>query len=422
MLALDARLVYDAHMRVAALMETFPAWSETYILWHISELVRAGEDVSIFPSTRGQASVVQPEVSELRLLERVIAPEHSAVERRAVLRALGRSLRRHPLSTLRLAREVATARDARGWTQSLSHLALPGRVPARFDVLHAYFGPAGRRAASLRAIGALKGALVTSFLGFDANVLGARLGGRYYADLFERAEVIGVSSEFMRRKLLALGAPEARLIKLPLGLPLSRFEFRSKPYAGGPLRLISVGRLAEVKGFAWGLRGIALAVARGYDVKLDIVGDGPLKQELLAETAALRLGDHVTFHGALPAEATRRLVHDADVALYSGVRARDGAEEALGGAVLEAQAMGLPVIASDVGGVCEGLLPDSSGIVVPPESPEAIAAAIEQLLARAAEWPEMARRGRQHIEESFDSARLHGRWLALYRQISAKTE
>ena len=55
-------------MRIAALMETFPAWSETYILWHMAELVRSGQSLSIFPSTLGKTSPVQPEVGELGLL------------------------------------------------------------------------------------------------------------------------------------------------------------------------------------------------------------------------------------------------------------------------------------------------------------------------------------------------------------------
>jgi colanic acid/amylovoran biosynthesis glycosyltransferase len=408
-------------MRVAALMETFPAWSETYILWHIAELSRSGQSVTIFPSTRGKTAVLQPEVVELGLLERVVAPDHSASEGTAVLQAFGRALKRHPLRTAKLMREVVRAADRRGWTQNLSHLGLASDTPRDFDVLHAYFGPSGRRAAALRSIGALRGGLVTSFLGFDANVLGTRLGGVYYRDLFRQADRIGISSEFMRRKLLELGAPNERLVKLPLGLPVARFPFRARRYESGPMRLISVGRLADVKGVDWALRGVALAHQRGLPVHLDIVGDGKLMPELVALTQALGISSIVRFHGAQPAEVTRALAGDADVALYTGVKGRDGAEEALGGSVLEAQAMGLPVIASDVGGVCEGLLPGKSGLVVPQASAEAIAAAIEELLQRGNEWPVMAQQGRAHVEENFDSARLHPRWMALYRDISGSS-
>jgi colanic acid/amylovoran biosynthesis glycosyltransferase len=405
-------------MRIAALMETFPAWSETYILWHISELVRAGQSVAIMPAARGRSTLVQPEVRELALLDKLYVSERSTTDVQQVARSLLSASLRHPICTGRLLLGTALAGDRTGWSLSISNLALRGRVPRRFDVLHAYFGPSGRRAATLRAIGALRGALVTSFLGFDANVLGTRLGARYYRDLFRRAERIGVSSEFMRNKLQALGAPNSRIVKLPLGLPIERYAFRARSYENGPLRLISVGRLAEVKGVEWAVRGVALAHERGYPVELDVVGDGPLMVELKALCAQLRVEGIVRFHGAQDSARVRELVDASHVALYTGIKARDGAEEALGGSVLEAQAMGLPVIATDAGGVREGLVPERSGLVIEQRSAEAVAVAIQALLERSAEWPEMGRIGRAHIEEHFDSKRLHQRWMSLYRDLA----
>jgi colanic acid/amylovoran biosynthesis glycosyltransferase len=397
-------------------METFPAISENTILWHIEQLVRDGHDVELLPANQGDRRRMQPEVEELGLLERV--HETPTLPRDAAgIVAMGlRALVQHPGAMVRLVGRVGGVANT-GWPQAVQYMAgAPGIK--RFDVMQGYFGPPARRAELLRWLGLVEGPLVATFLGFDVNVLGARLGGEYYKHLFERAERLTVSSRFMRGKLLALGAPEERLRLLPMGLPIRKFEFveRGMP-SDGVVGLITVARLTEVKGVEFGLRAVALAVERGLKLKWDVVGDGPLKGELEALSRTLGLEGVVTFHGSQPMGRVRELLGRAQLCLFPGVRAADGAEEALGGAPIEAHAAGLPVLTTDAGGIGEGIVAGETGLIVPQRDAQALCDGLEELVRQAARWGEMGRKGRAHVVEHFDCERLHPRWMALYREL-----
>lgn len=410
--------------RVASFMEGFPARSETYILWHMTELIRAGHDVTLYPVRRNSPEGAHDEVSRYNFMERVVAPPVWPDEREArawdAFTSLARAMTRDPMALLRLLAHATGDRGV-GWPQIVRQIAW-APIKKRHDVAHAYFGPPGRRAQFLRDVGMLRAPLVVSFLGFDLNVLPGRTGPDYYGRLFEGADCLCVSSRFMRRKLLSLGAPEERIRVLPIGLPLKGFAFRPRQLADGEtMTLIAAARLTEVKGISWGLKGLALAREAGLDVRWEIFGDGPLRAELEALRAELGLEDAVTFHGFVPIQEVQRAMETAHACLFPGVAAADGAEEALGGAVLEAQACGLPVIASEVGGIPEGFVPGVSGYLVPQRDPEAIAKALRDLHDNREQWPTMGEAGHAHVQERYDCEALNERWERLYDGLVAGT-
>ena len=403
-------------------MNTFPALSETYVLWHMVELVKAGVDLEIWPVSLGNTERVHDEVRDFDLLQRTYplaelsarTPAKKVQERAKLILSAFRRNPRMAVSAMPMIGGLANI----GWANTFAHLAEYTGEKA-FDVIHAYFGPPGRRAVQLRDVGAFRGPIVTSFLGYDVNVLGTRYGGEYYRHLFDRADRISVSSEFMRRKLLELGAPEKRVVLLPLGLPVERFAFKERTApADGPVRIATAARLTEVKGIEWGVRAIAEAAKRGAHIRWDILGDGPLRGSLEALAEGLGVQDLVHFHGMQPMPYVQRVLEEAHIGMLPGVRAADGAEEALGGAVLEAQACGLPVLTTDAGGIGEGIVDGVSGVRVPQRDAGALADGIMALLARAGEWPSMGRAGRQHVAENYDCAALNDRWLALYRKLA----
>lgn len=402
-------------MRVAAWMETFPALSENAVLWHLEQLLRAGYEVRLYPVNSGDRSRMQPEVEALGLLERVEGVPALPRDVAGVAAVVARAVAMQPTRMARLARRVWGVAHV-GWPQAIQYMAHVGGG-RRYDVMHGYFGPSARRAELLRWLGMVEGPLVASFQGFDVNVLGARLGGEYYRHVFDRAERLTVSSRFMMGKLLALGAPEERLRLLPMGLPIRKFEFVERVMErGGEVRLITVARLMEVKGIEWGMRAVARAMERGMRVRWEIVGDGPLRAGLEALSEELGLAGCVHFHGAQPMGRVRELLGRAHICLFPGVRAADGAEEALGFSVIEAQASGLPVLTTDAGGIGEGIVAGETGLVVPQRDVEALCDGLFELVARADQWGEMGRKGRAHVLERFDCELLHPRWMALYRE------
>jgi glycosyltransferase involved in cell wall biosynthesis len=145
---------------------------------------------------------------------------------------------------------------------------------------------------------------------------------------------------------------------------------RWSPPEPPPLRLVTVGRLVEEKGYDVLLDALVRLRDDGLRVRLDLVGDGPLGVSLA--TKAAPLGDDVAFHGARSRDEIAALLAGAHALVVPSRR------EGLGMVALESLAVGCPVIASATGGLIE-LVGEGDGALVPPGDPDALAAAIRRL-------------------------------------------
>src|SRR5690606_13149420 len=132
---------------------------------------------------------------------------------------------------------------------------------------------------------------------------------------------------------------------------------------------------------------------------------GRLDAALRAEAAALGIERVVRFAGALPFEEVVEEYVRHHLFLMPGVETADRQAESQGRVLVEAQAAGLPVVASRVGGIPETLSP-GAGVLVEPEDPAALAGAVQYLIRTSETWQDMGRRGRAHVERSFNQDAL----------------
>src|SRR5207237_5908880 len=135
-----------------------------------------------------------------------------------------------------------------------------------------------------------------------------------------------------------------------------------------------------------------------------IVGDGPLRKKLEALVARLGLENAVVFRGALEGEAVRGLMDQAHLFVLASVSV-EGDQEGQGLVLQEAQAAGLPVVATLHGALPEGLLPDESGFLVPERNVDALAERLDYLVRHPELWPALGRAGRKHLETYYDIRR-----------------
>lgn len=165
----------------------------------------------------------------------------------------------------------------------------------------------------------------------------------------ERAGHITAVSGQLERVIQQL-YPNKKLDIISMGCKTKNFsrEYRVENYfnQNSSKVILFVGRLAEKKGVSYLLKAI-----EGLDAKLVIVGDGPMRQEL--EAQACKLGDQVTFLGAKNHEELKTIFASADIFVAPSITAKDGDKEGIPTAIMEAMASGLPVIASDSGGIAE---------------------------------------------------------------------
>jgi glycosyltransferase involved in cell wall biosynthesis len=141
------------------------------------------------------------------------------------------------------------------------------------------------------------------------------------------ASLIAVS-DFVRERLLALGAPPDKTIRNYLGVPVKRFQCQERtPPPDGEIRLLSVARLVECKGQEVLLHALSLLARQGEKARLALVGDGPTRPFLEALTRTLSLQDRVQFLGWQGPEEVAEGIRSADSFIMPSVRSPGGAEE-----------------------------------------------------------------------------------------------
>jgi len=242
-----------------------------------------------------------------------------------------------------------------------------------------------------------------------------------YAKLFETVDAVTVNSEFTRAQVLKLGCPSNKLHKLSVGLDLDEFAFRERsPEPGKPIRVLTVARLVRKKGHEFSIRAFAKARQEHPQLHYDIVGDGPLRKELEKLVDDLGLRSTVTFHGACDISEVHRRMAESHIFMLASVSV-DGDQEGQGLALQEAQAAGLPVLATNHGAFPEGMVQDQSGFLAPECDVAALAERLGFLVAHPEAWPAMGREGRAFVAGHFDIRRLNQQLVQLYMALTSQS-
>ena len=278
----------------------------------------------------------------------------------------------------------------------------------RPSLIHAHFGIDGVYALPLAQ--QLGVPLITTFHGFDATLsTAALLASPAWANfalfrhrLAAQGALFLCVSSFIRDRVLAMGFSEARTLLHYTGIDVAAIRVRN-PGEETPT-ILHVARLVEMKGTQYLIRAFASLAQNFPAVRLAIIGDGPLRRRLERLSASLGVAGRIDFLGALPHSSVMEAIGRAAVLVLPSVLTATGRVEGLGMVLLEAAATGVPVVASRVGGIPEGMADAQTGLLVPPRDAEALAAAIGSLLGEPARRRAMGQAGRAFVERRFDSA------------------
>ncbi len=242
----------------------------------------------------------------------------------------------------------------------------------------------------------------------------------WWSSLLYNRSVAGVAaiSEDVRRKLIAGGVRAERIrvirsaVEPPAGLPgeAGREAARRRFGANGEPVIAVVAALERRKGQDILLHALAEISRRGRRFQCLLCGGGSERSALERLAAELGVAASVRFLGE------QRQV--ADVLAAADLFVLPSRHEGLGVAILEAMAMGLPVVATAVGGIPEAVEHDRTGLLVPPEDGSALAAAIDDLLGHRDRACELGARGRERVLERFTMERMAGEYQRFYEEIS----
>jgi len=399
-------------MRIGFFLGAFPNTSETFVLNQISGVVAAGHAVDIH-AWQGVGQVQHPLLKQHDLLEHVchrpVVPDGKA----------GRIFKVSVLAMMLLVLDMRRTwrlfsmysdMPLGEWIE-LFFVAFPLRGGRKYDVIHAHFGPNGQMAVRLRQAGFLTGSIVTSFHGYDANVVPNALGAGYYRTLFRQGEAFIVSSLFIRNRLLQLGLAAQKIHHIAVGIDVAKWGFHIRKVGGRPV-IISVGRLVEVKGFSYAIAAMSLVKEQFPDVLYRLVGEGPLRVQLEQQVAALGLQHRVLFCGIKSEVELIKAFRDADLFVMPSVHIENGAEEGQGMVLLEAQAAGLPVVATRSGGIPESV-PEGKYLVAEKDV-NALAQAMVECLQSCQQQGYDGSEGYNFVRRYFDIDALNRKLLDLY--------
>lgn len=380
---------------VLYVLKRFPRLSETFILREVLGLEATGVQVLVDALLPPEDGPTHPELAGVRAQVRYL-PRHPRLRDRAVLGVHAGVAARHPLRWGAMA--FRSRRDGT-WRRFVQAGLVAARI--RSDGaghVHAHFATAASEVATMAARLAGVTCSVTAhakdiYHRDNAPLLARRLAG---ADT-----VVTVSSHNVEHLngVLSVGGrtPDVRHIAngVPLGSP-------ADPTAS--MTLLCVARLVPKKGIDLLLEAAALLLEGHAQLEVDIIGDGPLRDELTAQIERLGLIDRVRLLGvATSSEVSAAMATARAVVLPCRIDA-DGDRDGMPTVLVEALARGIPVVSTDVVGIRELVKDGETGLLVAPEDAPGLAAALDRLLVDPFLAARLGDAGRRLVGEQFGPA------------------
>ncbi len=289
-------------------------------------------------------------------------------------------------------------------------------------LIHAYFGPIGWRALELkRRLGV---PLVVTFLGDEVAPSVApwwdwwiSSGERHpdwprrLGELFADADLLLAEGPYLREHLIELGCPPEKVEVQRIAIPVSELPFQPRPRnPGAPPVIVFAGRFCEQKGVLYALEAVRRLHGAGEDFEFRMIGDDTLTDgSYAAQVGAFvrdhDLGDCVRMLGFLNHRDYLAELERGDIFLHPSVVDSEGRSE--GGApttIIEAQALGMPIVATEHCDIPHVTVPGESAVLVPERDSTALTEALRSLLSMPGRWEAMGRAGRRFVEANHDIA------------------
>ncbi|MGE5227564.1 MAG: glycosyltransferase [Planctomycetaceae bacterium] len=387
---------------VAYVIGTYPLPTTTFIDREVREVRRAVADVRLVSIRRPTRALSGADQEALRDEVRYVLPARAL----DVARSQATFLARRPVAYVRTVAWLATRPhpSLRARVRTVGHFGLGVHVARLLrdggapDHLHAHFAD---RAATVALVA---GRLLDRPYSVTAHANDIYVDPVLLPEKIGRASFVATCTAYNAAHLRAVGGPAAaeKVRCLYHGLDLDGYPAPASRDGSAPA-LLAVGQLKEKKGLGDLVDACALLAERGVDVRCRLVGEGPLRDALAERIERHGLGGRVTLEGALPHAAVIDAYAAASVFALPCVTASDGDRDGIPNVILEAMAMGLPVVSTRHSGIPEAVQDGLTGLLVEPGGVAALADALAALLDDPARREQMGTAGRQRVASLFDA-------------------
>ncbi|WP_424768968.1 glycosyltransferase family 4 protein [Paenibacillus sp. sgz302251] len=301
---------------------------------------------------------------------------------------------------------LQTYRDYIWWTKL--------RLKKRYDIIHAHHPIA---ALAMKELYPDTPLMVTIHSSYERElILNGKIkeGGqehqfltRIYGELEAKADLLLTVSESFRSYIGAYVKHPERIKVIPNGFDEKRFK--PMPHENAVTQFITVCRLVPAKGLDILLKACAELKKQGHPFVLHIIGDGPIREELEALAVELDLYDDIIFYGYM--------LHPEEFMPFFDVFVLPSRAEAFGSVFAEAALCLLALVGTNVGGIAEQIDDGINGLLVPPEDPIALAAALEKVVTDPVFRYNLARSGSEKAKKVYSLQRVISQLKKVYLQM-----
>ncbi|MGK3141596.1 glycosyltransferase [Pantoea sp. C2G6] len=406
-------------MKLTFFTMRFPVASETFVLNQVTHFIDAGyevEIISVFPGDlvnrhaafdeyglAAKTHYLLPEekisiVDKLNQRIKLVLPN---VTKPSLLRSL--NVRRYGAQSSKLLLPSIVANAKQTFTA---------------DVFLVHFGYAGALANKLRELGVLKGKQATVFHGADISRRHILEEHKLdYVNLFRQSELMLPISHLWENKLIEMGCPPEKIHVTRMGIEPEKFNFQPRQAFQTPLRIVSVARLTEKKGLDVAVKASAILKQRGGQFHYTIIGNGDQDEMMRDFIAREGMEDCVSMPGFKPQEEIRRALSEADIFLLPSKTAADGDMEGIPVALMEAMAVGLPVVSTFHSGIPELIENNVSGWLVEEDDPEALAETLLTLSQGKVDVAPVVAAARHKVETEFNQHIAYGELAQILERL-----
>jgi len=290
---------------------------------------------------------------------------------------------------------------------------------SRFDIMHSHSVFTSYDYLFLKEVCGIP--LITTFHGLQPNNV-KNLDGLKFQRLLVAGDIFLVNTEFAKAQLVSLGCQGEKVVILPQGTDTRLFGFKERECPrDGKIILLTVARLSPEKGINYAIEAVSKLISVYPGLEYRIAGDGLERGSIQKQVDGLGLRKNVRMLGYVSTEELRFQYEQAHIFVLPSIDFRDGYHvETQGVVIQEAQATGLPVIATRTGGIPECIVDGKTGLLVEEKNSEDLANKIEFLIKNPDKYKELSHAGRRDVEERFDIEKIGERLLKIYEDVPAR--
>lgn len=392
-------------MKVIYVLSQFPKLSESFILNEIVELVKNDIDVLILSRTKPNEKIIHEEIKHYELLNRTYYFNLKDIMKANIL-IYSYYLFTHIINTM-LNLEIPKKNSLKiAYFATLIRREKP-------SCIHTHFATMGSFVKELSNLSNIPYTITTHAYDIYVNSNIKNL-----KNVMENAELVVTISDYNKNYLKNTISIKNKIEVIRCGIDSKKFKPTDKSiHNKNKINILTVSRLVEKKGIKYLIESIPTVINEYPNCKFTIVGSGPLKNSLEQLSNVLNIDKYIDFKGDVSDSELQRDYNDADMFVIPCIVAKNGDRDGIPVSLMEAMAMEIPVISTNVSGIPELIEDGVSGILAPPEDNYAISKAIISLCDNEDLRTKMGINGRISVSEHYNIKKETPKLLNLFYEI-----